>query len=63
MSRKNRSFDTSFKLEVVKMIKDHGMTASEVCRDVKLAILLYGAGFNNTKQSRWGARELQALDC
>jgi len=36
MSRKNRSFDTSFKLEVVKMIKDQGMTVSEVCRDLKL---------------------------
>ena len=36
MSKKNRSFDVSFKLEVVKMIKDQGMSVSQVCRDLNI---------------------------
>jgi transposase len=36
MSKKNRTFDASFKLEVAKMIKDQGMSVSQVCRDLNL---------------------------
>jgi transposase len=32
MSRKRRSFDTEFKLQVVKMIKDQGLSVGQVCR-------------------------------
>ncbi|GGY29362.1 transposase [Paludibacterium paludis] len=31
-----RKFDTSFKLEVVKMIKDQGLGVSDVCRSMDL---------------------------
>ena len=36
MSRKRRSFDTEFKLQVVKMIKDQGLSVGQVCRDMSL---------------------------
>ena len=36
MSNKYRKFDASFKLEVVKMIKDQDMTVGQVCRDLSL---------------------------
>jgi transposase len=34
--RKRREFDTSFKLEVVRMVKDHGLSVSDVCRTMDL---------------------------
>jgi len=37
MSKKTRrSFDASFKLQVVRMIREQGMSASQVCRDLDL---------------------------
>ena len=36
MTKKYRKFDPSFKLEVVKMIKDQGRSIAEVCRDLDL---------------------------
>ena len=36
MSQKRRTFDASFKLKVVQMIKDQGLTVGQVCRDMKL---------------------------
>ncbi|OEC32507.1 transposase [Pseudomonas sp. 21C1] len=33
MSQKRRTFDDSYKLEIVKMIKDQGLTVAQVCRD------------------------------
>ncbi|WP_028239255.1 transposase, partial [Stutzerimonas azotifigens] len=36
MSRKRRSFDVSFKLQVVQMIKDQGLSVAQVCRDMNL---------------------------
>lgn len=34
--RTRRKFDTSFKLEVVRMIRDQGMPIGEVCRSMDL---------------------------
>ena len=36
MTGKRRTFDDSFKLEVVKMIKDQGLSVSQVCRDLDI---------------------------
>ncbi|MCP1606708.1 transposase-like protein, partial [Pseudomonas citronellolis] len=36
MSRKRRTFDASFKLQVVQMIKDQGLSITQVCRDMDL---------------------------
>jgi len=36
MSGMRRKFDDSFKLEVVKMVKDQGLTISQVCRSMNL---------------------------
>jgi len=36
MSRKRREFDASFKLQVVKMVKEQGLTVPQVCRDMDL---------------------------
>jgi transposase len=36
MSSKRKSFDVSFKLQVVKMIKDQGLSVSQVCLDMRL---------------------------
>jgi transposase len=36
MSGMRRKFDDSFKLEVVKMVKDQGLKVSEVCRSMNL---------------------------
>jgi transposase len=31
-----RNFDTAFKLQVVKMVRDQGLSVSQVCRDLNL---------------------------
>ncbi len=36
MTGKRKVFDDSFKLEVVKMIKDQGLSVSQVCRDLDI---------------------------
>jgi transposase len=36
MSKHRRAFDTSFKLQVVQMIRQQGLSVSQVCRDMKL---------------------------
>ncbi|GHU34423.1 transposase [Betaproteobacteria bacterium] len=36
MSQTRRAFDGSFKLQVVRMIKEQGLTVSQVCRDMNL---------------------------
>jgi transposase len=36
MTRRRRQFDASFKLEVVRMIRDQGLSLSEVCRSMEL---------------------------
>ncbi len=33
MTDKRRTFDDSYKLEIVKMIKDQGLAVQQVCRD------------------------------
>ena len=33
MTRKRKNFDDSYKLEIVKMIKDQGLTVPQVCQD------------------------------
>jgi transposase len=33
---KRRTFDTSFKLQVVQMIKQQGLSIGQVCKDMKL---------------------------
>lgn len=33
MTKKRTTFDDSYKLEIVKMIKDQGLTVPQVCRD------------------------------
>lgn len=44
MSRKRREFDASFKLQVVKMVKEQGLTVPQVCRDM---------GLGETAVRRW----------
>ena len=34
--RQRRHFDAAFKLQVVQMIRDQGLSVSDVCRDMKL---------------------------
>src|SRR5690625_3020965 len=36
MSRKRRTFDAGFKLQVVQMIKEQGLSVGQVCRDMDL---------------------------
>ena len=36
MSKTRRTFDASFKLKVVQMVKDQGLSVGQVCRDMKL---------------------------
>jgi|UniRef100_UPI003F83BA06 transposase len=36
MTRQRRQFDASFKLEVVRMVKDQGLSVGEVCRTMEL---------------------------
>jgi transposase len=36
MHQKRRAFDTSFKLKIVQMIKDQGLSVSRVCQDMNL---------------------------
>lgn len=36
MKRERRSFDAAFKLQVVKMIQEQGLTVVQVCQELKL---------------------------
>jgi len=36
MTKKRRAFDDSFKLQVVKMIKDQGLAVVQVCKDLNI---------------------------
>jgi len=36
MKSTRRTFDTAFKLQVVKMIRDQGLSVGQVCRDLSL---------------------------
>lgn len=36
MTRRRRQFDSSFKLEVVRMVRDQGLSVSEVSRSMDL---------------------------
>jgi transposase len=36
MNEKRRNFDTNFKLQVVQMIREQGMTVGQVCQDLNL---------------------------
>lgn len=36
MTRRRRQFDASFKLEVVRMVRDQGLSVNEVCRSMEL---------------------------
>jgi transposase len=36
MSQKRKTFDPSFKLQVVQLIKDQGLSVAQVCRDMSL---------------------------
>lgn len=36
MSQNRRTFDASFKLKVVQMVRDQGLSVGQVCRDMKL---------------------------
>ena len=36
MKQERRTFDASFKLRIVQMIKDQGLSVGQVCRDMKL---------------------------
>jgi transposase len=36
MTSKRRTFDDSFKLQVVEMIKNQGLTVPQVCRDLNI---------------------------
>jgi transposase len=36
MTRKRKTFDDSYKLEVVKMVRDQGLTVPQVCQDQNL---------------------------
>jgi len=36
MSQHRRRFDTSFKLKVVQMVREQGLSVAQVCRDMKL---------------------------
>ncbi|WP_300337052.1 transposase, partial [Accumulibacter sp.] len=36
MSQKRKTFDPSFKLQVVQLIKEQGLSVAQVCRDMSL---------------------------
>lgn len=36
MKQERRSFDAAFKLQVVKMIQEQGLTVAQVCQELKL---------------------------
>jgi transposase len=47
MSQKRRTFDTEFKLQTVRMIRDQGLSVGQVCRDM---------GLGETAVRRWIAQ-------
>jgi transposase len=36
MSQKRRTFEASFKLKVVQLVKEQGLSVGQICRDMKL---------------------------
>lgn len=48
MKQARRTFDTHFKLQIVRMIKDQGLSVSQICRDMNVgetAVLRWLAQF------------------
>jgi transposase len=56
MTRRRRQFDASFKPGVVRMVRDQGLSVSEVCRWMDLVETRCGAGWPNMTRSVLGAR-------
>ena len=57
MNQKRRTFDTSFKLRIVQMIRDQGLGVGQVCRDMKLgetAVRRWVAQFDAEKLGQLG---------
>lgn len=55
--RTRRSFDTDFKLQVVQMIRDQGLTVSQVCSDLDLvesAVRRWLAQYDDEQAGRAG---------
>jgi transposase len=50
MKQKRRAFDASFKLQVVQMIRDQGLSVGQVCRDMGLGRPRCAAGWRNSMQ-------------
>ena len=54
MNKERRAFDTTFKLEVVKLIKEQGLSVGQVCKDM-------GIGESAKCYSGNGGRPVKAL--
>ena len=54
MTRKRREFDSSFKLEVARMVRDQGLSISEVCRSMDLVEKPCIAGWPSTMRNVLG---------
>ncbi|MGT2489884.1 transposase [Cupriavidus basilensis] len=47
-TRQRRQFDASFKLEVVRMVKNQGLSVGDVCRTMELERRQCGDGWRST---------------
>ena len=57
MNGKRRAFDVSFKLRIVQMVKDQGLSVGQICRDMKLgetAVRRWWAQFDAEKRGQPG---------
>jgi hypothetical protein len=61
MAQKRRSFDSDFKLQVVQMINEQGLSLPQVCRDMNLGETACVAGLNSSvpsSQAKQGSASL-----
>jgi len=54
MTIRRRQFDTSFKLEVVRMVRDQGLSVNEVCRTMELGKTAVRRWLGSTTRSAQG---------
>ena len=52
-SKFRRVFDTSFKLQVVQMVKTQGLSIGQVCNDMSLGATAVRRWLHNLRQSSW----------
>jgi transposase len=62
MTQKRRAFDANFTLTVVQMIKDQGLSVSQVCQDMNLGESAVRRWVKQVETEQGGQAGIEAVD-